>query len=135
MLQCRHLSNSTDGCAGDTQAVSSSVSGSTGAAEVIQGKSSYQVPSEMVGNTSDASIGTEMDAYHDFMPMYQEATKLVDGAGLRCIARKHFHSMLIELKHEAYLKNGQADGMQSGPQISKKREAKRKRAMCSPTKK
>ncbi len=56
------------------------------------------------------------------------------------IARKHFHSMLIELKF-AYLKNGQlppteADGMQSGPQISTKRKVdKRKRDMCSPTKK
>lgn len=93
-----NLSNSTDGCTGDTQAVSS-VSGSTGATEAIRGKNSYQVPSEMVGNTSDASIGTEMDAFHDFIPMYQEVTKLVDGTGLKHIARKHFHSMLIELKH------------------------------------
>ena len=81
-----------------------------------------------------------MDAFHDFMPMYQQAIKLVDGAGLKHIARKHFHSMLIELKHAAYLKNGhlhptKADGMQSGPQISKKREAKRKRAICSQTQK
>eukprot|EP00984_Skeletonema_dohrnii_P026285 scaffold15599_cov129-Skeletonema_dohrnii-CCMP3373.AAC.9 len=51
---------------------------------------------------------------------------------LRYVARKYFQKMALELRQKAHEKNGdvfprEADGMQSCPQLSKKRVPKRKK--------
>eukprot|EP00985_Skeletonema_marinoi_P033509 scaffold41498_cov226-Skeletonema_marinoi.AAC.1 len=71
-----------------------------------------------------------MPAYQDFMPFYQETTKLVDATGED--ARKYFQKMALEPRQKVHEKNGdvfprEADGMQSCPQLSKKRVPKRKK--------
>jgi hypothetical protein len=67
--------------------------------------------------------------------------KLVDATGGPdvAIARKYYQQMGSELRQEAYKQNGngyptETAGMQSGPRISNKRSAKRKKMATSPSK-
>jgi len=137
----------------ESQKLSGLGAGPCGASQVIQGKSSYQVPSELTeqdGDSDDFALGTvsfsnrpgkKVDAFHDFMPMYQEISKLVDATGGPGVAivRKYYQQMGLELRQEAYKQKGngyptETAGMQSGPQISNKRSAKRKKMATSPSK-
>eukprot|EP00984_Skeletonema_dohrnii_P010035 scaffold3881_cov83-Skeletonema_dohrnii-CCMP3373.AAC.2 len=143
-------SDATSSDAVESHNISGLGAGPCGASEVIEGKSSYQVPSEMVDDDSEeVALGTvsftdlpgkRIDAYHDFMPFYQENTKLVDATGEDGIAiTEVLPDDGIGTSPESHEKNGDviptaAAGMQSGPQISNKRVSKRKKMVCSPSK-
>eukprot|EP00984_Skeletonema_dohrnii_P010315 scaffold4002_cov126-Skeletonema_dohrnii-CCMP3373.AAC.10 len=130
-------SDATSSDAVESHNISGLGAGPCGASEVIEGKSSYQVPSEMVDDDSEeVALGTV--SFTEDLP---ENTKLVNATGEDgiAIARKYFQMMALELRQKAHEKNGDviptaATGMQSGPQISNKRVPKRKKMVCSPSK-
>jgi len=113
---------------------------------VIGGSSSYQVPSQMMEDESQddfafatsGSTGKRSSAYHNFMPLYQEASKLVDATGQEghAILRKCLQTAAMEMRQIAHQNDGNqtTTGMRSGPKLSREKVAKRAKTACSPSK-
>lgn len=123
-------SSTADTCiAGDSASISVIPSKPFGASAVIQGKSSYMVPSQMDNDSDeDCTQGGSNSAYLGFMPRYETLSKLADGTGDRgkAILKKHFGAAEIELLAEARKQEGvppptECSGMQSQPKTSRKR--------------
>ena len=87
---------------------------------------------------TSGSTGKRSRAYQNFMPLYQEASKLVDATGQEGhdIMRKCFQKAAMEMRQIA-LRNGGNEtttGMRSGPKLSREKIAKRAKKACSPSK-
>jgi hypothetical protein len=90
-------------------------------------------------NPNTSIIGGQgLDAYHDFMPMYQGLCKLANASGsngiiCKNILRNAFNTARTEM-NKAVTDTVPISGMASLPEISKKRKHIRKQKVTSPAK-
>lgn len=128
--------------ADDSASISAMASKPFGASAVIQGNSSYMVPSQMDNDSDeDCTQRGSNAAYFGYMPMYERVTKLADGTGPRgrAILKQYLGAAEVELVKEARKQKGalpvtECRGMQSLPETSTKRKPIRKTKACSPQK-